>query len=446
MRTQPTTAATPGPATTGAPSTPATPTAPTSHIVVVGLGYIGLPTAVVLAQSGFQVTGVDISPDTVATINRAELPFHEPLLAEALQEVIAAGTLRATTEIPSADAFIIAVPTPHTDSNEPDLSAVRAAVRAIAPKLQPGNIVNVESTIPPGTTQEVASILLELRPDLSLDGSSESGVYVTHVPERVLPGKIMTELRTNHRIIGGLNEGAAERARDIYANFVTGEIHLTDATTAEMTKLAENSFRDVNIAFANELSLIAHSHGVNVWDLITLANYHPRVNILSPGAGVGGHCIAVDPWFLVHSDPANSPLIRTARTVNDAKPLWVVDQALALAQAHPEVTSVAVLGMTFKPDVDDTREAPALTIIETLLAKDAFTTIQVIDPHVAELPEALVASGRVTLVQAADLDPESTIMIAAVSHSAFLDLDESFYNSPLLVDACGLRFQRTSLR
>ena len=417
-----------------------------SRIAVVGLGYIGLPTSVVLAQAGFQVIGVDISEASVTTINAAELPFHEPLLKGALQEVVSSGRLQATTVMPEADAFIIAVPTPHTAAHEPDLSAVLAATRAIAPKLHPGNIVNVESTIPPGATNVVAETLLQLRPDLSLDTTSERGIYVTHVPERVLPGKIMTELRTNHRIIGGLNHGAAEKAKEIYARFVLGDIHLTDAATAEMTKLAENSFRDVNIAFANELSLIAHSHGVNVWELITLANHHPRVNILTPGAGVGGHCIAVDPWFLVHSDPEHSPLIRTARTVNDAKPLWVVDQALALAAAHGAYGSVAVLGMTFKPDVDDIREAPALTIIDELLGSEAFEEILVVDPHVRELPAHLAASGKVRLTQVEGIDPSTTIMIAAVGHSAFLSLPKEFYASPLLVDACGLRFQHDARR
>jgi len=288
-----------------------------SSVVVVGLGYIGLPTAAILASNDVKVVGVDVNPRTVDAVNRGDVPFVEPDLATYVAGAVKQGTLRASGAPEPADAFIVAVPTPFKDDHKPDLSYIESAVRALAPLLYGGELVVLESTSPPGATEQMARWIIEERPDLSLDGADgRPQIHVAHCPERVLPGRVMIELVTNDRIVGGLTPEAAERARELYGIFCQGEILLTDAVTAEMAKLVENSYRDVNIAFANELSLISDKLGIDVWELIRLANHHPRVNILQPGPGVGGHCIAVDPWFIVDADPEQARLIRTAREVN----------------------------------------------------------------------------------------------------------------------------------
>ena len=290
-------------------------------IAVIGLGYIGLPTAAVLATHGADVVGVDINQATVDAVNRGEVPFVEPDLEIAVAGAVSQGRLRADTRTPRADAYIVAVPTPFADGYAADLSYIEAAADAVADQLTGDELVILESTSPPGATRRMADRILMRRPDLSLDGSDgRPVVHVAHCPERVLPGRVMVELVTNDRIVGGLTSEAAERAKALYHSFCQGEIMVTDAMTAEMAKLVENSYRDVNIAFANELSTISSRLGVDVWELIRLANHHPRVNILAPGPGVGGHCIAVDPWFIVASAPEDAHLIRTAREVNDAKP------------------------------------------------------------------------------------------------------------------------------
>lgn len=289
------------------------------------MGYIGLPTAVVLAENGWQVTGVDINPRIVDSINKGVLPFVEAELGGHLAKVVADGALRAQTEPPKADVYIIAVPTPFREGHEADLSYIFAAVESIAPMLDPGCMLILESTSPVGTTEKMLRRALELRPDLAGDGTVEGAlICAAHAPERVLPGQIMAEMVANDRIVGGLTPRATDRAAAVYASFCEGRILRTDAQTAELAKLTENAFRDVNIAFANELSLICDGYGINVRELISLANKHPRVDILQPGPGVGGHCIAVDPWFIVAGDPAHSHLIRTARQVNDSKPRWVL--------------------------------------------------------------------------------------------------------------------------
>ena len=308
---------------------------PITTVAVVGLGYIGLPTAAILATNGLDVIGVDVNPRTVDAVNNGDVPFVEPDLGVHVAGAVSQGRLRAQLETPAADAYIVAVPTPFQADKSADMSYIAAAARAIAPQLRGGELVILESTSPPGSTRRLAELILGLRPDLSLDGADGKPVLlVAHCPERVLPGRIMIELVTNDRVVGGLTTEAAEAAAALYGVFCQGEIHLTDAATAEMSKLVENAYRDVNIAFANELSVISDNLDIDVWELIRLANHHPRVNILQPGPGVGGHCIAVDPWFIVAADPENSSLIRTAREVNDSKPGYVVDQVREGRQRH----------------------------------------------------------------------------------------------------------------
>lgn len=330
-------------------------------VAFVGLGYIGLPTAVVMANSGVDVTGVDVNAANVEKINRGEVTIVEPGLQEELNEALSSGRFRATTEQVHADAYIIAVPTPFTDSYDVDMKFIYSAAEAIAPQLVGDELIVLESTSPPQTTAKMAERILEIRTDLVADGADNPDdkpvIYFAHCPERILPGYAMEELRTNDRIIGGQTPEATRRATEIYATFCKGELLPTNDVTAEMAKLTENSFRDVNIAFANELSLISDKLGIDVWELINLANHHPRVNILQPGPGVGGHCIAVDPWFIVAADPENSKLIHTARKVNDGKPEWV-KQKVKEAVAESNASKVAVFGLAFKADIDDLRESP----------------------------------------------------------------------------------------
>jgi UDP-N-acetyl-D-mannosaminuronic acid dehydrogenase len=336
-------------------------------IVVVGLGYIGLPTAAALAQAGHTVTGVDVNAKVVAAVNRAQCHIVEPGLDDLLEAAVGGGRLSASVEMPTADAYLIAVPTPvgHDDARTPDLSYVFSATEAIAPMLEPGALVVLESTSPVGATGQVIERLAAARPDLRfpMPGRAEADVDVDVVysPERVIPGKTIQELSTNARVLGGATPRAALRAARLYRSLTSGELLLTDDRSAEMVKLVENAFRDVNIAFANELSVVCDKIGLNVWEVIALANHHPRVKILQPGPGVGGHCIAIDPWFIVAQAPEEARLIRTAREVNDAKPHFVIDKVRQALSANPEAR-VGCLGLTFKADVDDYRESPSLEI------------------------------------------------------------------------------------
>ncbi len=397
-------------------------------IAVIGLGYIGLPTAAILASRGFDVTGVDLNPRHVDAVNRGEVPFVEPALGDYVAGAVADGRLRAQAATPAADVFIIAVPTPFAEGYKVDTKYIDAATDALLPHLTGSELVILESTSPPGTTEHVAARVAAARPELG-------GIEYAHAPERVLPGRVMEELVTNDRIIGGLTRAAAERTRALYATFCDAELHLTDARTAEMAKLTENAFRDVNIAFANELSLISGELGIDVWELIELANKHPRVNILQPGPGVGGHCIAVDPWFIVSSAPDTARLIRTAREVNDGKPTWVIDQVVQ-ASAETENPTIAALGLAFKPDIDDLRESPALSITLRLPEAVRGATVLAVEPNIEELPPALADAG-IELASVEDAIARADIVLLLVDHQEFKSLDRALLSGKTIIDTRG---------
>lgn len=413
-----------------------------NRISVVGLGYIGLPTAAMFASRKMRVVGVDVSQQVVDTINRGAIHIVEPDLEMVVHAAVKGGYLRATTTPEPAEAFLVAVPTPFRGENhEPDLRFVEAAARAIAPVLAAGNLVILESTSPVGATETMAGWLAEARPDLSFpqDAGEASDIRVAHCPERVLPGKVMQELITNDRVIGGMTPACSERAAALYKTFVAAEcVVASGPRVAEMAKLTENSFRDVNIAFANELSLICDRLDMDVWELIRLANRHPRVNILQPGPGVGGHCIAVDPWFIVSSAPEQARLIRTAREVNDGKPEWVLDKVRAAIGAHlmenpgrsaAEVT-VAVYGLAFKPDIDDLRESPALDIARRLAAEHK-GPLMVVEPNIHDLPRGLGAARLVDLAAVG----AAVVHVMLVDHTPF---KASAAPSGRIVDARGV--------
>lgn len=397
-----------------------------SDVCVVGLGYIGLPTASLLATHGLTVHGVDVSDRVVESVNAARVHFVEPDLDGVVRAAVHSGNLQADRTPTPADVFIVAVPTPVRAGHAPDLSYVDAATEAIAPVLRSGNLVILESTSPPGTTERIADTVRRMRPEL-LEGDSR--VLFAHCPERVLPGRILIELVENDRIVGGLDEEATERAAKFYERFVTGQVLRTSARTAEMAKLAENSYRDLNIAFANELSLLSHDLGVDVWELIELANHHPRVDILKPGPGVGGHCIAVDPWFLVAASPERTPLIRTVREVNDAKPRWVIDQVNAALQERPNAV-VASLGLSYKANIDDLRESPALRIASELRNQLGERSLAC-DPLVPAL-EYPPLSTLDEVLQRAD------IIVGLVGHDCFRDIDPEDLAGRHVIDTCGM--------
>ena len=408
-------------------------------VAVIGLGYIGLPPAVVLASRGVRVIGVDLNPVTVERVGRGEIPFFEPDLATSLSGAVALGNISATMETPVADAYIIAVPTPITPDEQADMSAVFAAAAALAPQLRPGAIVVLESTSPPGTTEELSRTLAAARPDLTFpdDVNDSPDIYIAHCPERVLPGRLMVELVENNRVIGGLTPECAERAAEIYRVFCRGEIQLSDATSAEMAKLAENSYRDVNIAYANELSMICDKLGLDVWEIVKMANHHPRVNILQPGPGVGGHCIAVDPWFLVGVAPEEAVLIRTARMVNDGKPLHVVQQIRKSAGRFREPV-VACLGLSYKANVDDIRESPAVEIVAALAEQEPATTILVSDPMLSRLPASLASFPNLTLVKTQDAIAAADIVALLVDHNQFRTLSRKLLEGKVVLDTRGI--------
>lgn len=404
-----------------------------ASVGVIGLGYIGLPTATILADHGIRTLGMDVSVRTVNAINRGEVPFVEPGLREVLKRTVEDGKLSASLEVPEADAYILAVPTPFTQSRSPDLSYIEAAARSVAPKLKGGELVVLESTAPPGATEHMQSVLLKERTDLTADD-----VLVAHCPERVLPGKIMTEMITNDRIVGGITPESAVAASELYRSFCTGELLLTDAKTAEMAKLTENSFRDVNIAFANELSLICHKLEIDVWELIDLANHHPRVNILQPGPGVGGHCIAVDPWFIVDAAPEEATLIRTARETNDAKPEWVMGRIEQALESAGYGATVALFGLAFKPNIDDFRESPSLKIAERLSERVSGTQILAVEPHIEKLPPSLAGKEHVKLARTDDAIQEAEIIVLLVDHDVFKAVSRTQMDDKIVIDCRGI--------
>lgn len=406
------------------------------HVVVVGLGYIGLPTAAVIARSGAQVTGVDVSGHVVDTINAGGIHIEEANLDSLVRDMVDAGRLRASLAPAAGDAFVIAVPTPFDENRAPDIRHVLAAARSIAPVLRAGDLVIVESTCPVGTTDAVARLLGELRTDLTMpQGWDAPGdIAIAYCPERVLPGRILEELVANDRSIGGVSRACADQATRFYRGFVAGECIVTDARTAEMCKLVENSFRDVNIAFANELSLICDRLGLDVWQVIRLANRHPRVNILQPGPGVGGHCIAVDPWFVVHSAPEQARLIRTAREVNDAKSDYSFQRAADLAAQDD--APIAVLGLSFKPNIDDLRESPALAIAQRL-AERFGSRVRLVEPHIEALPAKFVANGAALCDAESALDDAATVILL-VDHAVFAAIDPARLTGKRVYDTRGL--------
>ncbi|OFP31120.1 UDP-N-acetyl-D-mannosamine dehydrogenase [Corynebacterium sp. HMSC068G04] len=406
-------------------------------VCVVGLGYIGLPTAAFIASKGVKVVGVDINERFVKLINEGTVPFFEPGFEELLTKVVGEGNLVAQAEQVEADAYIVCVPTPFQDNHKVDTKYIRAASEALAPHLRPGALVVLESTSPPGTTEDMAKHLIELRPDLSLNDEDDNAIFVAHCPERVLPGQIMEEMENNDRVIGGLTPKGTELARDLYATFCTAELLMTNATTAEMAKLTENSFRDVNIAFANELSLICDRLGIDVWELIELANHHPRVNILQPGPGVGGHCIAVDPWFIVSAAPEEAKLIKLARDVNDGKPEWVIEQVVKALEGK-EKPVVAALGIAFKNDIDDLRESPSLEIVKRLGVDNPELDIRVVEPNVNELPAVLSNISNLTKQDTKEAIAAAEVVLLLVNHKEFVNLDQSVLEDKTVIDTKGI--------
>lgn len=412
-------------------------------ISVIGLGYIGLPTAAVFASKGKKVVGVDINARAVETINRGAIHIVEPDLDQVVHAAVTRGDLRATTQPEAADAFLIAVPTPFKDDHQPDLRFVKVAAESIAPVLKKGDLVILESTSPVGSTEQMADWLAAARPDLRFPQHGETpDIFVAYCPERVLPGQVMVELINNDRVIGGMTPACSARASELYRLFLKGECVETNARTAEMCKLTENSFRDVNIAFANELSLICADQGINVWELIALANRHPRVNILQPGPGVGGHCIAVDPWFIVAQNPELARLIRTAREVNDAKPQWVLEQvktALAdcLTQTGKRASdiTIACFGLAFKPNIDDLRESPAVGVAQKIAEWHSGKT-WVVEPHIEQLADSL--ADKAELVSCEQALAQADILVMLVDHRVFRAIDAADVQQNWIVDTKGV--------
>ena len=389
-------------------------------ICVLGLGYIGLPTASTFATHGIQVIGVDVNPSVYNTLRSGGLHIHEPGLRTLVQAALGSGNLVIREQPEPADAFIIAVPTPFYENKRADLSYVVSAAEAVLPCLQPGNLVVLESTSPPRTTVDVVAPILERSGLKAGIAQSDSGFLLTYSPERVLPGQILRELIENARVIGGVDKASAEAGRDLYAIFVCGDIILTDATTAEMVKLMENTYRDVNIAIANEFSSLAERFGVDVWEAIQIANLHPRVKILRPGPGVGGHCIAVDPWFLVKAAPELTPLIRTARQVNDARPAAVVDLICRAFQVgtveNLKGKRIAVLGLSYKPDVDDLRESPAIEVAHLLTAAGAL--VRAYEPFKVDVQ----LPGLITVPTLEKAVEDAELLVLLVSHTLLRDI------------------------
>ncbi|QDP73615.1 UDP-N-acetyl-D-mannosamine dehydrogenase [Legionella israelensis] len=418
---------------------------PFTTVSVVGLGYIGLPTAAIIASRKRKVIGVDICQKTIDTINRGKIHIVEPELDIVVHAVVSEGYLHATLTHESADVFLIAVPTPLHDDHKPDLRYIEEASKAIAKVLKKGDLVILESTSPVGTTEKMASWLANERPDLSFPQveGEYSDIRIAYCPERVLPGHILRELVQNDRVIGGMTPRCSEIAKQFYQIFVEGECIITNTRTAEMCKLTENSFRDINIAFANELSMICDKLGINVWELIRLANRHPRVNILNPGPGVGGHCIAVDPWFIVSQNFEEAKLVRMAREVNETKPGWIIEKikmaVYEFLQANPQKTvrdvTITCFGLTFKPDIDDLRESPALEITRQI-AETHPGHVVAVEPNITVLPPELKESVEMHTIEDALL--ETDIVLLLVAHKLFKEIPKTNLENKMIIDACGV--------
>ncbi|MFL2818429.1 MAG: UDP-N-acetyl-D-mannosamine dehydrogenase [Candidatus Puniceispirillales bacterium] len=412
-------------------------------VSIIGLGYIGLPTAAVIASKGVKVIGVDVNQEAVDMINQGTIHIVEPELDTLVHKVVKGNFLKAVTKIERVDIFVVAVQTPLKNDNEPDLSYVKSSAKAIAKVLERGNLIILESTCPVGTTEKMMNWMKEDRPDLSFprfgDNKVIADISVAYCPERVLPGQVVRELKENDRIIGGITNRCAERASELYKVFVEGNCLITDCRTAELSKLVENSFRDVNIAFANELSFICDKLNIQVWDLIELANRHPRVSILQPGPGVGGHCIAVDPWFVVNSAPDEAKLIRMSRLVNDSKPLFVmnkVNQAVKTIRKDASELSIACLGLTFKADIDDLRESPALSIA-LQIEKIGFKSIFLVEPNIGKIPDGFHRDD-IELVDQETAVKNADIIVLLVDHAPFKYMDLSLLSGKQMIDTRGI--------
>lgn len=407
-------------------------------VCVIGLGYVGLPTAALIACRDMEVIGVDINSDLVDTVNRGDIPIVEPDLDVIVRGAVATGNLRATMTAEPADVFIFAVPTPFRDGNQPDLSYVEQAARKVASVLEKGNLVILESTSPIGATAEMAKWMAEERPELTFpqDKGENADIRVAYCPERILPGHVLRELVENDRVIGGLTPLCAQHATAFYNTFVTGSCMETDAATAEMVKLVENSSRDVNIAFANELSIICDKLDVNVWTVIEMANHHPRINILQPGPGVGGHCIAVDPWFIVASAPKEARLIRMAREINDGKTIHVVEKVKTAAESFQK-PCIACFGLAYKPDIDDLRESPSVRIVEKLADLD-IEEILVVEPFISELPKQLSGRTNLRLVDADEALGQADIAVFLVAHQQFSNIHAEHRDDKVIIDTVGI--------
>ncbi|MBB6117443.1 UDP-N-acetyl-D-mannosaminuronic acid dehydrogenase [Rahnella inusitata] len=413
-------------------------------ISVIGLGYIGLPTAAAFASHQKKVVGVDINQHAVDTINRGAIHIVEPDLDLLVKQAVDDGFLRAVTQPEPADAFLLAVPTPFKGDHQPDMKFVESAARSLAPVLKKGDLIILESTSPVGATEQMAAWLAEARTDLSFpqQAGEQADISIAYCPERVLPGQVMVELIKNDRVIGGMTARCSQRASELYNIFLKGECVVTNSRTAEMCKLTENSFRDVNIAFANELSLICDAQGINVWELIALANRHPRVNILQPGPGVGGHCIAVDPWFIVAQNPELARIIRTAREVNDSKPHWVVDRVKAALADCLTATGkraadvkIACFGLAFKPNIDDLRESPAVEVTHLIADWHAGETWAV-EPNVHQLPVSLAE--KVTLHSLEEALESADLLVMLVDHASFKAIPAAQVDQAWIVDTKGV--------
>lgn len=397
------------------------------EVVMIGLGYIGLPTAALIAKEGTKVHGVDINQKVVETINRGEIHIVEPSLGEAVAQAVKSGCLKASRSPVAANTFLIVVPTPFKEKNEPDISFVQAATKAILPLLKVGDTYIIESTSPVGTTEKMRDLIFQERPEL------KGQLYIAYCPERVLPGNVMYELVHNDRVIGGIDEKSTDKAVAFYSKYVEGQLHKTNARTAEMCKLVENSSRDVQIAFANELSLICDKAGINVWELISLANKHPRVNILQPGCGVGGHCIAVDPYFIVSDYPMETKIIGTARNVNNYKSFWcaekVQNEKLKFELEHGRKPKIAIMGLAFKPNIDDLRESPAKYIAQRVLQNSNNEEYYIVEPNIKDHKVFKLTDYKFAYDNA-------DIVVFLVAHNEFKELNPS--NEKVILDFCGV--------